>query len=305
MASPTNWASKSAKAASALNHPHVCVVYDVGETNDGLPFIAMEFLDGHDLQKTVRRNPAMTLERKVQIIIQVSDNSGGNVFVGRLWREIQIEIIIVQTGDDGSIAFIIGCRFRNDIGPVFFQNITDRIFDLNIRNATFRLFFQCKIKIDAVIKEATGRFFKEFDRHTGHFRRLGDINLAEGGLQFIKVTDQFLQFRFIGVGWLVVSDEGLGLSPIWLGIVGLSAALPTIAFSVPAGILADRYEHRWILAWSQGATAVLSLLLALGILQGLVNVWLLLAWAVTAGCLTAVSMPASRAASRSLIHSPM
>jgi MFS family permease len=101
-----------------------------------------------------------------------------------------------------------------------------------------------------------------------------------------------LQFRFIGVGWLVVSEEGLDLSPIWLGIVGLSAALPTIAFSVPAGIVADRYDHRSILAWCQGATAALSLLLALGILEGVVNVWLLIAWAVTAGCLTAVSMPA-------------
>jgi MFS family permease len=104
-----------------------------------------------------------------------------------------------------------------------------------------------------------------------------------------------LQFRFIALPWMVVSEEGLDLSPIWLGIVGLSAALPTIAFSVPAGILADRYEHRRILAWSQGATAALSLLLAFGILRDLVNVWLLIAWAVTAGCLTAVSMPAQSA----------
>jgi len=101
-----------------------------------------------------------------------------------------------------------------------------------------------------------------------------------------------LQFRFIGVGWLVVSEEGLDLSPIWLGIVGIAAALPTIAFSVPAGIVADRYEHRSILAWCQGSTAALSLLLAFGILEGLVNVWLLIAWAVTVGCLTAVSLPA-------------
>ena len=104
-----------------------------------------------------------------------------------------------------------------------------------------------------------------------------------------------LQFRFIALPWMVVSDEGLDLSPIWLGIVGLSAALPTIAFSVPAGILADRYEHRRILAWTQGATAALSLLLAFGILRDLVNVWLLIAWAITAGCLTAVSMPAQSA----------
>jgi MFS family permease len=104
-----------------------------------------------------------------------------------------------------------------------------------------------------------------------------------------------LQFRFIGVGWLVVSEEGLDLSPIWLGIVGLSAAFPTIAFSVPAGIIADRYEHRGILAGTQGLTSVLSLLLAIGILQDLVNVWLLIVWAVTVGCLTAVSMPAQSA----------
>jgi len=104
-----------------------------------------------------------------------------------------------------------------------------------------------------------------------------------------------LQFRFIGIGWLVVSEEGLDLSPIWLGTVGLAAALPTIVLSVPAGIIADRYEHRAILAWGQGLTAALSLLLALGILRGQVDVWLLIGWAVVVGCLTAVSMPAQSA----------
>src|SRR4029450_3627908 len=45
------------KAASALNHPHVCVVYDVGETEDGLPFIAMEFVEGQSLDAEGKKGP--------------------------------------------------------------------------------------------------------------------------------------------------------------------------------------------------------------------------------------------------------
>src|SRR5215813_14912620 len=44
-----------ARAASALNHPHVCVVYDVGETEDGLPFIAMEFVEGQPLNAVLEQ----------------------------------------------------------------------------------------------------------------------------------------------------------------------------------------------------------------------------------------------------------
>jgi MFS family permease len=104
-----------------------------------------------------------------------------------------------------------------------------------------------------------------------------------------------LQFRFIGVGWLVVSSEGLDLSPIWLGVVGLSSALPTIVLSVPAGVVADRYEHRWILLVSQILTAALSLLLAVLILVGAVDVWILMAWAIAVGALAALALPAQSA----------
>src|SRR4249920_2563645 len=48
---------REARAASALNHPHVCVVYDVGETEDGRPFIAMEFVDGESLDPLVIQGP--------------------------------------------------------------------------------------------------------------------------------------------------------------------------------------------------------------------------------------------------------
>src|SRR5262245_53062180 len=63
---------REAKAASALNHPHVCVVYDVGETEDGIPYIAMEFVEGDSLDALVRRGQ-LPIDTIIEIAIQVAD----------------------------------------------------------------------------------------------------------------------------------------------------------------------------------------------------------------------------------------
>ena len=104
-----------------------------------------------------------------------------------------------------------------------------------------------------------------------------------------------LQFRYIGIFWFVQSSEGLDLPYRWLGIVGLAASLPTIALTVPAGVVADRYEHRSIMVISQSLTALLTFALAIGIVLESIDVWMLMAWAIVVGALAALGTPAQQA----------
>jgi serine/threonine protein kinase len=65
---------REAQAASALNHPNICTIYDVGE-QDGQAFIVIEFLDGKTLKHRIEDKP-LPVEEVLAIgtqVVQVSE----------------------------------------------------------------------------------------------------------------------------------------------------------------------------------------------------------------------------------------
>ena len=84
---------REARTTSALNHPHICTIYDSGEA-DGRPFLSMELIDGQTVEQLAERRPP--LEEVVRLIRQAARALAAAHAAGVVHRDVKPQNLMVR-----------------------------------------------------------------------------------------------------------------------------------------------------------------------------------------------------------------
>ena len=94
---------REAQSAGTLQHPNIVTIYDLGEA-DGLPYIAMEFVEGESLQSIITRRAPIPLAAKLKLVQQFCEGLAHAHKYGFVHRDVKPANILVTS--DGNVKVV-------------------------------------------------------------------------------------------------------------------------------------------------------------------------------------------------------
>lgn len=93
---------REARAAARLRSEHVCRIFDVGMLDDGVPYIAMEYLDGQDLSTVLKERGALSVREAVACVRQACEAVAEAHALGIVHRDLKPHNLFLSMRPDGT-----------------------------------------------------------------------------------------------------------------------------------------------------------------------------------------------------------
>jgi serine/threonine protein kinase/formylglycine-generating enzyme required for sulfatase activity len=99
---------REAKMASRIDNPHAVTIYDFGEAENGLLFLAMEYIDGRPLSKLISEHRVLPIDRVVHITNQIAEALAAAHALGIVHRDLKPDnVMITRKGGDSDYVKVL------------------------------------------------------------------------------------------------------------------------------------------------------------------------------------------------------